>query len=293
MKDVFINSLKEAKIKGSPSISQRQAVIKFLEKKDRDKQFIKNWRPVSLLNADTKILSKTFAAKTKPILPSIISSNQTAYVEKRCIIEICGNKNIPGVLITMGLEKAFESFDHGFLLSVLKKIGFPDNFITPIKVLLNNQKSSAINGGFATQYFALKNGARQGDPISAHLFIIALEVLFTLIKSKDNINGIDLYDYSFLFTVYADDSTFFLKDIASVKILVHTFKVFSCFSGLKPNINKCKISGLEILKRAQEAVCGLQNIDLTNDAIKILRIHSSKNKKLQTERNYLNHCQKN
>ena len=68
--------------------------------------------------------------------------------------------------------------------------------------------------------------------MSAYLFIIALEVLFTLIKSKDNINGIDLYDYSFLFTVYADDSTFFLKDIASVRILVDTFKVFSCFSGL-------------------------------------------------------------
>ena len=68
--------------------------------------------------------------------------------------------------------------------------------------------------------------------MSAYLFIIALEVLFTLIKSKDNINGIDLYDCSFLFTVYADDSTLFLKDIASVRILVDTFKVFSCFSGL-------------------------------------------------------------
>ena len=83
LKDVFINSLKEAKIKGSLSISQRQAVIRLLKKKDRDKQFIKNWRPISLRNVDTKILSKTFAGKRKPILPSIISSNQTGFVEKR------------------------------------------------------------------------------------------------------------------------------------------------------------------------------------------------------------------
>ena len=75
----------------------------------------------------------------------------------------------------------------------------------------------------------LKKGARQGDSISAYLFITALEVLFTLIKSKDNANGIDLYEYSFSFTAYADESTFFLKDIASVRILVDTFKVFSCF----------------------------------------------------------------
>ena len=41
------------------------------------KRFIKNWRPISLIKVDTKILSKAFAAKLKPILPSIISSNQT------------------------------------------------------------------------------------------------------------------------------------------------------------------------------------------------------------------------
>ena len=54
IKDVFINSMKQAKIKGSLSISQRQAVIKLSEKKDRDKLFTKNWRPISLLNVDTK-----------------------------------------------------------------------------------------------------------------------------------------------------------------------------------------------------------------------------------------------
>ena len=64
-------------------------------------------------------MSKAFAAKLKPILPSIISSNQTAYVEKRCIsesgrlasdtMEICGKENIPCYLVTIDLEKAFDS----------------------------------------------------------------------------------------------------------------------------------------------------------------------------------------
>ena len=143
IKDVFINSLKQAKIEGGLSISQRQAVIKLLEKKDRDKSCIKNWRPISLLNIDTKIISKAFAIKRKPILHSIISSNQTAYVENRCIsesgrlisdiIEICGKENIPGYLVTMDLEKAFDSLDHDFLLCVLKKFGFGDGFIKWIK----------------------------------------------------------------------------------------------------------------------------------------------------------------
>ena len=49
------------------SISQRQAVIKFIEKKDRDKRYIKNWRPISLLIVDTKILYKAISNKLKAV----------------------------------------------------------------------------------------------------------------------------------------------------------------------------------------------------------------------------------
>ena len=53
------------------------------------------------------------------------------------------------------------------------------------------------------------------------------------------------------------------KILLQLEFLVDTFKVFSSFSRLKSNINKCEIYGLVILKGAQEAVCVLQNINLT------------------------------
>ena len=81
LKFYFINSLKQSKIDDNLSISQRQAVIKLIEKKDRDKRFVKNWQPISLLNVDTKILSKLLAEKLKNVLPELTSSNQTAYVK--------------------------------------------------------------------------------------------------------------------------------------------------------------------------------------------------------------------
>ena len=76
LKDSFINSIKLAYQKKALSTSQRQAVIKLIEKKDRDKTLLKNCRPVSLLHVDLKIISKVFASRLKTVLPSIISSEK-------------------------------------------------------------------------------------------------------------------------------------------------------------------------------------------------------------------------
>ena len=54
--------------------------------------------------------------------------------------------DIPGYLVTMDIEKAFDSLDHDFLLSILKKFGFGGNFVYRMKVLLNNQQSCIIMG---------------------------------------------------------------------------------------------------------------------------------------------------
>ena len=267
IKHVFLKSLKQAKEKGQLSISQRQAVIKLIEKKDRDKRYIKNWRPISLLNVDTKIISKVLAAKLRKVLPTIISSNQTAYVNKRCIsesgrlisdiIEVCEKQNIRGYLVTMDIEKAFDSLDHDFLVNVLNKFGFGSNFISWIYFLLNSKQSCVLNGGNTTPYFNLEKGARQGDPVSAYLFILALEALFVFIKSNENIKGTKIFKYFFLYIAYVDDSTFFLRDILSVKERINSFNQFYHFSDLEASIGKCEIAGIGSLKGVTETVCGL------------------------------------
>ena len=93
-----------------------------------------------------------------------------------------------------------------------KKIGFGENFIHLIKVLLNNQQSCVINGGFTTPYFNLEKGARHGDLVSACLFILVLEVLFELIRNNADI-GITIFNHVSLYTAFAYDSTFFLNDL--------------------------------------------------------------------------------
>ena len=57
------------------TISQTQAVITLVEKKGKDKRYIKNWRPISLLNVDAKIISKSYANCLKKVIGTLISSD--------------------------------------------------------------------------------------------------------------------------------------------------------------------------------------------------------------------------
>ena len=243
----------------STSLRQlRQVVIKLIEKKDKDKKLIKNWRPISLLNIDTKLISKGLAERLKKILPSLISKNQTAYVKGRFIseggrlifdiLEISDNLKVKGFLMTLDIEKAFDSVNHLFLITALGKYSFKEDFIKWIQILTQNQESCVINGGTTTNYFKLERGTRQGDPISAYLFILVLEIAFSFITQNENINGLNIFEKTFLYTAYAYDTTFFLKDEKSVIELMKTIDIFLTFSGLKPNKSKCEKAGLGALK---------------------------------------------
>ena len=131
------------------------------------------------------------------------------------------------MLVTMDIQKAFDSVNHKFLTLTLKRYGFGRTFIKRIGILLITQESCIINGGFTTKYFKLDKGTRQGDPISAYLFILVLEIVFNLIKQNKDIHGLSFFDHTFLYTAYADDTTFFLKDKESVKKVMNVFGTFS------------------------------------------------------------------
>ena len=109
----------------------------------------------------------------------------------------------------MDVEKAFDSLDHIFFISVLKKFGFGKNFLAWIEFLLKDQQLCVINGGTTTQYFKLERSTRQGDTVSAYLFILMLENLFLFIKKYPEIKDIEIFEHCFFYTAYADDTTFF------------------------------------------------------------------------------------
>ena len=78
------------------SISPKQAVKNSYRKKDKNKKLIKDWRPISLLNVDIRLISKVVAERIIKLLPSLISKNQTVYVKGKFISK--GDRLISDIL---------------------------------------------------------------------------------------------------------------------------------------------------------------------------------------------------
>jgi len=150
--------------------------------------YLKNWRPISLLNVDTKIATKVLALRLESVLPSIIHFNQNAYVKGRTIfdaahtiedvIEYAKRSCTPGLLVAIDFEKAFDSLKWSFLFETLEIFNFGKNFIKWVKLFYTNITSCALNGGFSTNYFKINQ--TRGSPLSL--------LVYNLSKSASNID---------------------------------------------------------------------------------------------------------
>ena len=108
------------------------------------------------------------------------------------------------------MKKAFDSIDHSFLISFVKKFGFGKEFMTWIEISLKDQELCVRNCGTATQYFNLERSTRQGDPVSVHLFMLVLKILI-IIKKYLKVKRVEIFALLayFLYTEYADDTFLF------------------------------------------------------------------------------------
>ena len=133
----LVSTLNHSFEKGELSASQKQAIITLIEKKDKDKRLIKNWRPISLINVDIKVASKSIANGLKAVIHNLISVDQTAYVKGRFIgesvrvindlIKHIDREDEEGILFSTDIEKAFDSVDHNFLFATLKRLVLEQN----------------------------------------------------------------------------------------------------------------------------------------------------------------------
>ena len=156
------------------SFEQKRGVLRLIPKKGKDLTNVKNWRPISLLNTDYKLLTHILAIRLQKILHTIISKDQSGYLKGRNIgtnirsifdvIDISEKTNSSALLAFLDFEKAFDKLNWKFLQKTLKSFGFGDSFNKWVKILYTDIESCIINNGITSKYFKLESGIRQGCP---------------------------------------------------------------------------------------------------------------------------------
>ena len=124
---------------------------------------MENWRPISLLNIDYKILTKVLANRLQVALREIISTDQTGYIKGRNICEnirviediiaYSDRFNVNGFIVLLDFQKAFDSVNIDFLKGTLKSFQFGPVFRRWIEVLYTNISSCVTNNGYASEFF--------------------------------------------------------------------------------------------------------------------------------------------
>ena len=249
----MVQSFNQALTYGHLNIIQKQGIIKVVPKKRKNKLYLENWRPISLLNIDYKIVTKTIAGRISKLLPKVIHEDQSGYVKGRNIgqnirlikdiMKITALGNIPGMAIFIDFKKAFDSVDWNFLAKALEAFNFGPQIRKWIRTFYTDISSCVINNGHASEFFNLQRGVRQGCPLSGILFVLCAEILAQAIRNNNNnIKGIQIYNKEYKISQYADDTTAFVPVATSAENLFETLRIFCGVSGLE--LNKSKTEGM-------------------------------------------------
>jgi len=164
-----------------------------------------------------RIYTKILAKRLKPLLQKILQPYQFAAPGKtitdattllRDLHDYVATRNLKAFFISLEFEKAFDSVNHEWLYTVLKKMNFPNSFLKIVESLYTNATSEILINGHLTKPIKMEKGIRQGDTLSLFLFLLTANPSVTQIQKDSTIQGIRIPGSHTVKNVsYADDIT--------------------------------------------------------------------------------------
>lgn len=233
-------------------------------KDENKREHLEAWRPITLLNADLKILSRILVNRLSKKTEELITSFQGAGVpgrniqrkntEIRDIITLAADRQVGGILLSIDQKNAFDRVRHDFLFEELKNKGIDRELISAISTLYRNPSSSVLINGALSEKIKIQTGVRQGCPLSPLLYVVAFD---SLLKRINGNNKIDSFPFPTkgndkLIVAYADDLSVFLKNEKSVVETVKTIEEWGQFSGAQINKQKSACLYLGGLKKGED-----------------------------------------
>lgn len=275
----LLEVLNECFASGWLPTSCRRAVITLLPKKG-DLNDVKNWRPVSLLSSDYKILSKTLANRLSEAIEQVVHPDQTYCIPSRRIsdnisfirdIMTIGNDlNLDFGLVSIDQEKAFDRIEHDYLWNVLAAFGFNSKFIAMIKVLYSDVESILKVNGDLCAPFKVYRGIRQGCALSGMLYSLAIEPFLN--KLRNDLCGLRFPNCTNVFklSAYADDVVVLVSGQRDIDVLLKTLRDFKLISST--NVNWTKSEAILVGKWSDGEPSLPDGLTWTKDGFKYLGV---------------------
>jgi exonuclease III len=235
-------------VSGRLSFSQRSGLITLLYKKG-DKLDTKNWRPISLLCTDYKILAKVLTNRLSAVISSVTGPEQVCGIPGRLssenirvlkdVVDHANRTKVGAALISLDQEKAFDRVDWSFMLRVLETMNFGPSFCNWVRLLYANVFSQILVNGFKSDLFPVFRGVRQGCPLSPLLYVLVAETIASAIRKDASIDGFLLPDHNRIkLFQYADDTSVLVMSDQSLRSLFSLFERYERASGAKLNVGK-------------------------------------------------------
>ena len=248
---MYLRALNECNEEGELYQSAKRGVISLLPKK-KDPLYLKNWRPLTMLNTDYKILAKVLAERLKQVLPYLISMDQTGFMENRQIsttirqtldaIDYIQQRKLTGYLLSLDFEKCFDKIEYGAIRGALRYFDIGENFISWTNLLLYKFESCTVNNGNFSEFFEVTRSTHQGDPIAPYLYLLTGEVMAIEIRKCKNIQKLKIYEILKVISQFADDTQIFSEENrTSLEAIVDTLEKIRTNTGLTVNYEKSKI----------------------------------------------------
>ena len=264
--------------------SGREGILNLIPKPNKDCRFIKNLRPITLLNVDYKMLEKMIANRLLPMPQSIISCDQRGFLPDRRIsinirkmldvMEHVKRQEKEALIINCDFLKAFDKVNLNSLFEVMKYFQIPNILIKWTKIIYTNFTVKIQNNSFLSQKIDIKQGLHQGGPSSSLYFLLIAEILAICLKSNKEIKGIHIDSVLNLLNQFADDLDITSEaDENSVKQIFKTFDMVYVQTGLKINYDKTTIYRVGSLRHSCARMYTVtDNIKWTNESINVLGV---------------------
>lgn len=220
------------------------AIVCMIPKPITDETSCTNYRPISLLNLDIKILAKILAKRLNGIIGNLIHRDQVGFM-LTCqasdnvrwpvlLAHIAKAPHITSCFLSLDIKKAFDSVSWPYLYYTSQKWGFGPHFLTWIAALYNKPKAYIKYAGYKSNSFNTERGTHQGCPLSPYyfpfLFSLLVEPLAQKIRSDPAITGIETAGYQHKLCLFADDILLFSSPQVSGPNLLPTLNKFAIVS---------------------------------------------------------------